>query len=234
LLPRYVPRPAYEVPRGALTYLARQPGISDPGCIRHYQDDARWRHVEEIRESYGYRELTEPPQVFRLVRWLYTRASVSAGRPSVLFDHATAWLVEHKVLLPGVTTLARLIARIRERAAARLWQILSDAPTPEQRIRLEALLSIPEDGRPTTLERLRRAPTRVSGQRMLEALARLHQVRALGVGELDLSLGQPVASTRWPAMPIRCAPRPSRACEKIGKWVLWDFPWHSILVKSVR
>jgi TnpA family transposase len=176
-----------EVPRGALMYLALQLGISDPGCIRHYQDDARWRHVEEIRESYGYRELTESPQVFRLVRWLYTRASVSAERPSVLFDHATAWLVEHKVLLPGVTTLARLIARIRERAAARLWQILSDVPTPEQRIRLEALLALPEDGRPTTLERLRPAPTRGSGQGMLEALERLDEVRALGVGELDLS-----------------------------------------------
>jgi hypothetical protein len=176
-----------EVPRGALMYLARQLGISDPGCIRHYQDDARWRHVEEIRQAYGYREFSEPSQLFRLVRWLYTRASVSAERPSVLFDQATAWLLDHKVLLPGVTTLARLVARIRERVAARLWRRLSEAPTAEQRAKLLGLLSVPADGRPSMLERLRRAPTRVSAQGLLGALIRLKEIRALGVGELDLS-----------------------------------------------
>jgi TnpA family transposase len=182
----FLAQPA-EVPPGALAYLARQLDISDPACLAQYRDEARWRHVEEIREAYGYRELGEPGQLFRLVRWLYTRASVSAERPSVLFDHATAWLVNHKVLLPGATTLARLVARIRERAAARLWRILSEAPTVEQRRRLQGLLSVPEDGRPSTLERLRRAPTRVSGQGLLGALIRLEEIRALGVGELDLT-----------------------------------------------
>ena len=117
-----------EVPSGAVTYLARQLEIPDPDCLRQYRDDARWRHVLEIRESYGYRELGDPRQVFHLVRWLYTRASLSAEGPSVLFDHATRWLVEQKILLPGVTTLARLVARIRERAAARLWRTLRRDP----------------------------------------------------------------------------------------------------------
>ena len=128
-----------EVPSGAVTYLARQLEIPDPDCLRQYRDDARWRHVLEIRESDGYRELGDPRQVFHLVRWLYTRASLSAEGPSVLFDHATRWLVEQKILLPGVTTLARLVARIRERAAARLWRTLSEIPSTEQRIQLQSL-----------------------------------------------------------------------------------------------
>ena len=52
-------------------------------------------------------------------------------------DLATAWLLDKKVLLPGVTTLTRLISSVRERVAERLWQRASAVVTPEQRTDLE-------------------------------------------------------------------------------------------------
>ncbi len=120
------------------------------------------------------------------MRFLYARSWIGTERPSVLFDLATTWLLDKKVLLPGVTTLTRLISMIRERAAERLWQRLSAAVSPEQRTGLEGLLARAGVSRITNLERLRRAPSRASAPVLVAALARLTEVRLLDVGPLDL------------------------------------------------
>ena len=100
-----------------MTYVAQQLSIPDVACVAQYRTrDTHWDHVAEIQQTYGYRDFPDPREVFRLVRWLYTRAWLSAERPSVLFDLATARLVERKVLLPGVTALERLVARVRDRS----------------------------------------------------------------------------------------------------------------------
>lgn len=40
----------------------------------------------------------------------------------LMFDFATAWLLQNKVLLPGATTLVCLISEIPERVSQRLWK----------------------------------------------------------------------------------------------------------------
>jgi hypothetical protein len=62
-----------------------------------------------------------------------------------MFDFATAWLIQYKVLLPGATTLTRLISKIRDRVANRLWLRLSSLPTDEQKAKLETLLQVPDE-----------------------------------------------------------------------------------------
>ena len=86
-----------DVPLDAVAYLARQLNVADVQCLRRYRDDVRWRHLADIKRHYGYQDFSEPVHVYRLVRWLYTRATIGAESPSVLFDHATSWLIEHKI-----------------------------------------------------------------------------------------------------------------------------------------
>ena len=178
-----------DVPAVVAKHLAAQLSIPDPACAKQYLERpaTHREHAGEIQRRHGYKDFSGQPDHFRLVRWLYDRAWMSAERPSVLFDLATARLVERKILLPGVTALTRLIARIRDRAANRLWQRLAGLPSQEQQARLEGLLLVPEGARVSALDRLRRAPTRISSPAMVGALGRLEEIRSLSINQLDLS-----------------------------------------------
>ena len=142
-------------------------------------------HQVQVVAYLGFRPF-DGRQSFRLTRWLYAQVLTSTVRPSVLFDLATAHLVAQRVVLPGVTVLARLIARVRERTGRHLYRQLRIRLNPAQQEALESLLVVPPGQRLTRLEVLRTAPTRVSGSALVAALGRLNRVRALGVGDLSL------------------------------------------------
>lgn len=130
------------VPPGVVYLVSGQLGISNTECLMQYLERpaTHREHAGEIQQRYGYQDFSDQPGHWRLVRWLHGRAWVGAENPSVLFDLVTARLVEHRILLPGVTVLERLVASVRERTARRLWRILAKLPTTEQYTKLEALL----------------------------------------------------------------------------------------------
>ena len=172
-----------DVPAGVVADLARQLGIADPGCLAQYREGRiRFQQAAEIRAHYGYREFTDPAAGFRLVRWLYALCWTGSDRPGALFDRAVAWLVANKVLLPGATVLERLIARVRARAAQRLWRTLSRDVAAAQRAKLEALLLPGEGGRQSTFDRLRDGPVLQSPAELGRAVKRLDEVRTLACG----------------------------------------------------
>lgn len=107
-----------DVPPGVVKHLAAQLSVADPASLKRYLDRpaSHREHSGEIQRRLGYRDFNDQLERFRLLRWLYTRAWLSAERPTVLFDLTTARLIERKILLPGVTVLTRLIARVRDRA----------------------------------------------------------------------------------------------------------------------
>jgi hypothetical protein len=121
------------VPVNVQIFVANQLSISNIKVLEDYakRETTRREHTALIRKRYGYHDFRSPPWSFRLSRLLYSRAWISNERPSLMFDFATAWLIQHKVLLPGASTLSRLISEVRERASNRLWLRLSSLPTAE-------------------------------------------------------------------------------------------------------
>jgi hypothetical protein len=106
--------------------LARELAV-DPGRLAGYarRGQTHREHAGEIQRVYGYRDFSDPSAQGELTAWLHARTWTTAERPSVLFDLATARLIEAKVLLPGASVLARLIAAARDQASERLYETLA-------------------------------------------------------------------------------------------------------------
>ena len=171
-----------DVPQCVLSTLANQLQIEQLDTANVYRTgEQRWQHATEIRTSYGYVDFTEPLIVFRLTRWLYALCWTGNDRPSILFERATTWLMTHKVLLPGCTTLERHVARLRSRVEERLWRLLGGGISPDQQTRLEKLLVSSGGSRNSPLDRLRTGPIVASSLSLRLALMRLQSVRELGI-----------------------------------------------------
>lgn len=170
------------VPTQVLHTLAKQLHIAIiPDAHLYSASRQRLQHAAEIQTHYGYVEITERQIGFHLTRWLYAICWTGTDRPTVLFERAVTWLVTHKVLLPGSSTLERYIARLRSRVEERLWLALGRGISSEQQGRLESLLLVPLGSRSSPLDQLRKGPVMVSSRSLVIALMRLHSVRELGI-----------------------------------------------------
>jgi Tn3 transposase DDE domain-containing protein len=115
------------------------------------------------------------------------RSRATGDGPKAIFADGLAWLRERKVLLPGVTTLARLVAGVRDESTRQMWEELARLPDPAQRRALDRLPEVPHGARVSDLERWRRGPApRGSGQSVAKYLDQVAEISGLGLGTLGI------------------------------------------------
>lgn len=148
-----------DVPAEVTAYVAGQLGIADASCVKAYleREKTRFEHQWVIAEEYGWRGFAEAED--ELAAWVADRAWTTGDGPTTIQDPATVRLRERQVLLPGATTLARLVARVRDEALQPLWETLAGLVTAQQARQLEALLEVADGSQSSDLERLRKGPT---------------------------------------------------------------------------
>ena len=171
-----------DVPRVVVDYLAVQLNVRDPSCLKRYGERSKTRleHVWEIRRVLGLVEFGEARD--ELETWVRAAAWTTGDGPTALFVDAVAWLRTRNVVLPGVSVLARLVARVRDETTARLWDTLTGLLSEADCLGLDAMLVVRDGGRVCDLERLRKGPVTVSGPSMLKALDRISEIDALPCG----------------------------------------------------
>ncbi|MGW2894402.1 DUF4158 domain-containing protein [Streptomyces sp. NPDC001212] len=102
------------VPASVVRFVAEQLGIDEEHFAEYgTRSQTAYEHAWEIRDEYGYRDFAAGEAELR--EFLAARVWSSLEGPRALFDRAVVWLVSNRVLLPGVTTLARMVAAVRSR-----------------------------------------------------------------------------------------------------------------------
>lgn len=177
-----------QVPKNVQWFIARQLSLTDITILAIYteRENTRLEHIALIRMQYGYIEFGWPWS-FRLSRLLFARSWTGNERPSILFDLATSWLIQHKVLLPGHTTLMRLISEVRDRSINRLWRLLSKLPTVDQVTKLGTLVHVPDGSRTSLLDQFRKGPVTISSLSLNQAIERYQKLKDFGMKELNFS-----------------------------------------------
>lgn len=180
------------VPWEVVEYLAGQLGIADASCVKRYPERRRtpYEHAQEIQERFQYRDFTDRRWGRDFRGFLYGRAWTHAEGPVALFNHAVTWLRNNRVLLPGVSVLARQVSEARTAAERRLYEAVARAAhraDPALAPALAELLAVPEGKRVSELERLRTPPVKLTGTAMVRAMERVEEISAFALGRVNLS-----------------------------------------------
>jgi TnpA family transposase len=79
----FLPHPV-DVPWPAVEYLAAQLGVADVSVVKRYAErqPTQHEHAREIREAYGYRDLSDPAATAGLREFMEGRAWTHAEGPS--------------------------------------------------------------------------------------------------------------------------------------------------------
>ncbi len=181
-----------EVPAVVAAFVAEQLGIADPGCLKGYPDrlPTQHEHAREIRERLGYRNFSQAEADLRA--FVASRVWTSAASRRELFDRAVLWLLGERVLLPGITVLARAVGDVRTTEQDRIYAWLREATPVRMRRELAGLLTVPDGKRVSPLEEMRTTVTAVSGRGMTAALDRVSSIWAVGTGGVDVAAVPPV------------------------------------------
>jgi len=118
-----------DVPWPVVEYLAAHLDMADVSVAKRYAErlPTQHEHAREIRQAYGYRDLSDASAAAGLREFLDGRAWTHTEGPYLLFGQAVTWLRRNKVLLPGVTVQTRLVATACDSAAERMRRTLAGA-----------------------------------------------------------------------------------------------------------
>lgn len=170
-------------PQTVVDLLIQQIGITEPTDLSLYPQSNKTltNHPERLRDYLGFQKCDEL-QRLRLLNYL-TDQVIQLPRTADLIDVACEWLYEQKIVRPATRTLQEIITEAKTLGMERVYKLINEALTVEQKNMIDGLLEANQegaDGGRSQLEELRKPARRESTRSMNELTARLIHLQSLG------------------------------------------------------
>lgn len=174
-----------EIPNTVVLYVANQLSIASIDDIDQYgtRKATRIIHMQTIREIYGYRPFVETDSL-KIEEFLLPSA-MENDNSIRLIKLAIGNLRKQKIILPGITTIEKIVSKVGQVAEDKVYEIINKCITSKQKRQLDELLESSDDLLTTTLAHLKEEPGQSSTGTFLSIIERLEKIRKLNL-DIDL------------------------------------------------
>ena len=170
----------HTIPTQIKSYVALQLD-ADLSGLNSYgtRENTRLKHLQEIREIYGYRFFIENDSE-NLEEYLIPFA-LENDNSIRLIRLAISNLHNLKIILPGITTIERIVGKVILNAEEQIYNTIHQDLSQQQKDRLDELLESSEELFTTTLAHLKEEPGQSSPNAFIETIGRLKIIRGLAL-----------------------------------------------------
>jgi TnpA family transposase len=166
------------IPDYVIQYIAKQIN-ANPDSFSLYAQRAptKHEHMEEIRQVYGYQNFSV--STYRELAQYLLNHALQNGNSMYLLRTVQEELRNRKIILPGMTTIERLVWETRRRAEEKIFKSLTANLSLWQKHKLDKLIDPFVESKKTPLAWLRELPGQSSPDAFLKVIERLEYIREL-------------------------------------------------------
>lgn len=166
------------IPESVLNYISDQIQV-DPEEFELYaqRENTRLEHIQEIKAIYGFKNYKEENKL-SLVQTLIPYAMENDNVIN-LMKLAINEIKNQKIILPGITTIEKVVSTVISEADERLIDTINNSITIEQKCKLDLLITTQDDDSKTRLGWLKESTGHSSPKAFGDVIKRLEMIRNL-------------------------------------------------------
>ncbi|MDW0112725.1 Tn3 family transposase [Sporosarcina saromensis] len=176
------------IPDSVIHYITKQIGAS-PSSLGLYpqRENTLWDHLKEIRSEYDF--VTFTLKEYRMTFKYLHQLALENGDAIHLLHECIDFLRKNKIILPAFTTLERIVWEARAMAEKKLFNMVNQSLTNEQKEKLEEIITSqhPSESNKTILGWLKEPPGHPSPETFLKVIERLEYIRGMELETVQIS-----------------------------------------------
>lgn len=172
------------IPDSVLGYIAEQLSINPQELNQYAQrENTRLEHLQEIRDIYGYTNFTESDgeKVFSSL----LSAAMENDNTTHLMRMAIDKLRKGKIILPGITTIEKIVLDAKNSAEEKIIEMINSNITEQQKVYMDIFINAQSEESTTKLAWLRESFGYPSPKAFIEVIERLNEISKLNIN-LDI------------------------------------------------